>query len=126
VKISKDRLRYKLREQIRFIERSCKTFDQGEEDEAIRLATTLRILFHDTSKSTSLLKLLSLKNNGILSSNRGHGDWQDYLKIELDFESSEPVKMRPILGTKFHKTSIANWWQKESVLFTQGTSIGDA
>lgn len=41
--------------QLSFLERSCEAFDQGYKDEAIRIAVTLRVLFHDTSKSVSLI-----------------------------------------------------------------------
>ncbi|MBE3079261.1 hypothetical protein HA387_12695 [Clavibacter michiganensis subsp. michiganensis] len=36
-------------------------YDSGERHEAKRIATTLRVLMHDTDKSTSLLKQLNIK-----------------------------------------------------------------
>ena len=50
-----------LQTQVRFLERSCRAFDAGEHDEAIRIATILRVLLHDTEKSTSLLTHLGIK-----------------------------------------------------------------
>jgi hypothetical protein len=47
-----------LKEQIDFLERSAKAYDEGYVSEAKRIATTLRVLLHDTKNSTSLLKLL--------------------------------------------------------------------
>jgi hypothetical protein len=44
-----------LAEQIDFLENSCTNFDRGSEAEAKRLAVTMRVLFHDTQKSHSLL-----------------------------------------------------------------------
>ena len=44
-----------LREQVAFLCRSAAAFDQGFEDEAKRMAIVLRIMFHDTSSSHSLL-----------------------------------------------------------------------
>lgn len=44
--------------QIRFIQKSIKEFDSGDEIEAQRIATNLRILFHDTSSSKSIFKQL--------------------------------------------------------------------
>ncbi len=41
---------------------SCDSYDKGFEDEAIRLATTMRVLLHDTGQSTSLLRHLGIKN----------------------------------------------------------------
>lgn len=44
-----------LQRQIRFLLGSCAAFDEGDWDEAHRLAGTLRLLLHDTGRSTSLL-----------------------------------------------------------------------
>ena len=44
-----------LTKQLGFLERSCASFDAGHFDEAMRIATVLRILFHKTAKSTPLL-----------------------------------------------------------------------
>lgn len=56
-----------LREQIHFLENSCDLFDKGFKGEAKRIAVTLRILFHDTKTSHSLLGQLDKKNNRFLS-----------------------------------------------------------
>jgi hypothetical protein len=53
-------LRAHLEEQLGFLERSAGAFDNGFDGEAKRLATTIRILVHDTSQSNSLLSQLSL------------------------------------------------------------------
>jgi hypothetical protein len=52
-----------LRRQLGFIERSCESYDKGFEDETIRIATALRVLFHDTPQSTPLLKYLGASPN---------------------------------------------------------------
>jgi hypothetical protein len=59
---SYESLSSELQKQIRFLNNSSKLFDEGEEDEAVRLATTIRVLFHDTYSSTSLLKQLNIKD----------------------------------------------------------------
>lgn len=56
-----------LERQLGFIRRSCSLYDQGFEDEAIRISTTIRVLMHDTPKSTSLLKHLDKKDINIFS-----------------------------------------------------------
>ena len=48
-----------LRKQLGFLERSCASYDAGFHDEAIRIATTVRVLIHNTKNSTSLLKHLN-------------------------------------------------------------------
>ncbi|UOD80369.1 hypothetical protein [Paenarthrobacter ureafaciens] len=50
-----------LTEQVGFLRRSASAFDDGEASEAKRLATTLRVLLHDTPKSASLLSQMQVK-----------------------------------------------------------------
>jgi hypothetical protein len=50
-----------LRRQISFLERSCASYDSGHHEEALRIAVSLRVLFHDTLKSVSLLTHLGTK-----------------------------------------------------------------
>lgn len=53
-------LKQHLQEQIGFLETSCKVFDAGDESEAKRLATNVRVLCRDYGSSKSLLKQLKL------------------------------------------------------------------
>jgi hypothetical protein len=56
-----------LRRQLRFLERSCASYDAGNKDEAIRIATIIRVLVHNTKVSTSLLKHLNATTINLLS-----------------------------------------------------------
>jgi len=56
-----------LKRQLDYIDRSCKLYDEGYEDEAIRIATAIRVIMHDTRNSTSVLKHLNCKNIRVLS-----------------------------------------------------------
>ena len=58
---SSEDLHRHLKEQINFLETSAKSYDEGYDAEAKRLAVTLRVLLHDTARSKSLLGLLGLK-----------------------------------------------------------------
>ncbi|MCL4548203.1 MAG: hypothetical protein M1495_06515 [Bacteroidetes bacterium] len=51
-----------LKRQIDFIRRSCEAYDNGYKDDALRLAVSIRVLFHDTPQSISLLNQLGVKN----------------------------------------------------------------
>jgi len=110
--------RYKnlLGSHIGFLERSAQLYDSGHEDEALRLATSLRVMFHDTKNSTSLLKHLRLKDTKMHATPRGRNDALDYVGHEIDLASPEPVVMRPLLGEKFDRVSLAHWWTAEVVL----------
>ena len=114
------RLIQKLDEQLNYIDRSCKAFDQGEEDDAIRIATSLRVIFHHTKNSTSLIAHLSLERSKMLSSSRGRGDFKDYLAFRLHLTSSEPMKCVPLLGKAFIELGIENWWRREPIFAHNG------
>lgn len=51
-----------LQRHLRFLQTSCEAFDAGRSDEGLRIAVSLRVLFHDTQKSTSLLTHLGIKS----------------------------------------------------------------
>ena len=57
----KDELINHLQEQVRFLNASARSFDEGFEGEAKRLSLVIRVLLHDTKRSTSLLTSLGLK-----------------------------------------------------------------
>jgi hypothetical protein len=54
--------RQHLARQLGFLLRSCHAFDEGYVDEAIRIATVLRVLVYDTRASTSVLTHLNAKD----------------------------------------------------------------
>lgn len=110
----------KLKEQLRFIQRSCAAFDSGAEDEALRISTALRVIFHNTQKSTALVTHLRLGDVKMLSSARGHGNYQDYLSFRIDLSSPEPVKMLPMLGANFRELPMSVWWSTEPVFVHEG------
>ena len=56
-----------LIEQISFLRNSCEAYDNGFDGEAKRIAVTLRVLFHDSKNSHSLLGQLNKKHNQFLS-----------------------------------------------------------
>ena len=52
---------------LTFLKRSCESYDAGATDEAIRIATIIRVLIHNTKTSTSLLKHLNATTINLLS-----------------------------------------------------------
>ena len=57
---SQDDLTKHLMEQLEFLKRSAKSYDEGFEGEAKRMATVIRLLVHETKRSRSLLGQLQL------------------------------------------------------------------
>jgi hypothetical protein len=58
-----DEFEKQLDRQLAFLERSSDLFDQGNYDEAVRLATTIRVLVYDSGGSTSVLTHLGLRES---------------------------------------------------------------
>jgi len=117
-----DRFITKLDEHLGFIGRSCQAFDSGVEEEAIRIATSLRVIFHDTGQSISLLNHLGLLNGKILSSAGGHGNFKDFLGQRVDLTSLTPITMIPLLRDGFSEASIQSW-RKDEPVFTHADSV---
>ncbi len=66
-KEAQNRLFEQLQQQIRFLRDSCGLYDQGRHEEAIRIATCLRVLIHQTPRSTSLLAHLDMQDIRLVS-----------------------------------------------------------
>lgn len=113
--IEAERLIGKLKDHIQFIQRSCEDYDRGSENESLRIATSLRVIFHNTNASVSLISHLGFDLKEMLTSSRGHEDWKDYLALRENLNSPELIIMIPMLGNEFRKISIEDWWEKETV-----------
>ena len=117
-----------LRDQLGFLERSTRAFDEGDESEAKRLATTIRILVHDTSASHSLLGQLGLKerlrwvdtgeriNPGNLMPTNG----LVIIKVESSPGGGAEVQYVPplgklTLGRERRPVAFAKWWETDLV-----------
>jgi hypothetical protein len=101
-----------LRRQLGFLQRSCETFDAGYLDEAIRIGTCVRVLVHNTSKSTSLLAHLGATGIRLLTTcNPAHvtGDVIVYDGL-TNFGASGQV---PKLGRGFKaEIPLSEWWEQ--------------
>ena len=63
-----NRFKRQLIRQIGFLANSCAAFDKGCWQEAIRIATCIRVLFHDTRHSTSLITHLNANDIELITS----------------------------------------------------------
>lgn len=80
-----DRFKDQLRRQIKFLRNSCQAFDKGDWEEAIRIATSIRVLVHDTQGSTSILKHLNAKNINLFSTRTDMPAWSGGAKYTDGF-----------------------------------------
>jgi len=58
-----DDLRDQLRRQLIFLRNSSEAYDRGDREEAVRVAVILRVFFHQTTQSTSLMRLLGIEDS---------------------------------------------------------------
>jgi hypothetical protein len=119
---SVNQFRDHLRRQLRYIEHSCASYDAGHKDEAIRIATVIRVLIHDTSSSTSLLTHLGARHIKLLNTVEdvfktgpapGTVDMQYMGMVQMSL-GSQGVQMLPGLGDRGtnEQVSVEQWWHQ--------------
>lgn len=124
--MSKGKLRGKLQTTIRFLKKSALDYDAGDEDEALRMAVSLRVLFHETQgrrPSIPLLKHLDYLDKEILTSADGRSL---VCFIDQQIKTSYPpgVSAHPRLQKEFRVTKFDQWWAGE-VVFHSKTKTKD-
>lgn len=102
--------------QIDFLKSSIEIFDKGKVMEAIRIAQTLRVMFHNTEKSHSIYERLN--NNIIFKSSSGLyspfnliSSWM-LLSVEL---SSDGISYQPKLDNPVDRLffyDFEDWWNQ--------------
>lgn len=113
-----------LARQLRFIRSSCESSDNGFTDEAIRIATSLRVMFHDTKSQMSLLTRLGQSDIALLSTVRPVGSGVIFFDgINQIAIGPSGGKVGPKLGNSSFKGFMqrADWWSQ--VLFAQNDLI---
>ena len=115
----------KLTDQLDVLERSCQAYDAGYINEAPRIATVLRILFHDTGKSTSLIthlgsailvQLLSTSEEPPAGTNFFPGITVIHMQIAEDCEDAAVTyKLKLDQARQKRFVSIRHWWAREIV-----------
>lgn len=107
-----------IRRHIGFLERSCASYDEGHFEEALRIATSLRVLFHDTRSSTSLLTHLGIKSSVLVLStfqlgyrkNKETGTFTASIPVFLDkLGGSRPAISR---SQRHEFISVSEWWSE--------------
>jgi hypothetical protein len=111
-----------LRRQLRFLELSSKAYDEGFSDEAIRIATSVRVLIHETKRQTPLIRHMNASNIRLASVVRGASPTAVFYTGMGRIETSS-------LGAKYYaRTSpevikcylpVNEWWTQ--VVYIQGS-----
>lgn len=105
-----------LRKQLNFLERSCNAYDAGAHEEAIRIATVIRILIHQTKNSTSLLKHLNATTINLLTTVQDIS--QNTILAAMSMSgvtiSANGFEYYPNLGNASYKAQVpvSKWWDQ--------------
>src|SRR5205807_1788271 len=112
-----------LAEQLSFLEASADAFDLGRDHEAKRLAATIRLLVHDTGRSSSLLRQLGRKGGMFLDS---AFDW-------LPESIGSHTGLAQLAGDKwiapldeafvFRWVPFESWWDKTVFVDSEGNHL---
>ena len=129
--LTEDDFKSHLENKIRFLESSSQSYDNGCINEAKRLAVEIRVLLHNTSRSTSLLT--HLKKNDILF----YDTSSDYdpnnllsqmmlIKMRIGPQGPEYIPVldneSPIHDLK-KKVPFEDWWKKVVFVNTKGDTF---
>lgn len=125
-----------LKEQVGFIIRSCSEYDKGDTSEAKRIATSIRILLHDTKSSRSLFSQLDLKSMGFINTALLNlpGPKSTFLgliqtKITIHDDLTPSGKHHPLLDHRpqdwppARKRFFPEWWNQVVLTDTRGASF---
>lgn len=127
-----------LKRQLRFIASSCELFDGGATEEAIRIAQQLRVIFNQTSKSTSLLTHLRANAINLLTTQEEIGANQEQRLGLSDFRcqfinGEVKTEYGPSLSLKHARpVPVSKWWNQvvialdSNIRITRRTLVLDA
>lgn len=109
-----------LKKQLQFLQNSCDGYDAGNKDEGVRIATVLRVLFHQTSQSTSVLTHLQAPYTKLLSTCErippGRTFWPNLTEIKI-WPIMRIAEFIPKLDSARSRNfvSLGQWWRYEKV-----------
>lgn len=123
-KRSKAELRESLRKHLGFLQRSAEWYDAGHEAEAERIAVSLRVLFHTTSSSKSLMNLLCQESIVLrsITDDLGEGTTtRSQIKWDVRYDPHR-IHALPLLGSaNSHRDLLfKDWWEGEKVTLALG------
>ena len=115
-----------------YIRRSCEAYDRGHKDEAIRIATALRVLMHDTRRSVSILEHLKVK--GIMRLNStcyppppGAMMFGGLVRFGMRVEQGQVSRwIEPVLDDEAHPHAVVplqEWWEVPIYITSAGNPL---
>jgi len=118
-------LQEKLAQQLGFLKLSLQAYKDGTDDEALRLATTLRVLMHDTKSSHALLKQIDPNYLNLTILDRPEfGSGKKVLMlfgIGVSRSGDGTGKARPDMTLNdpmLQPTPLGKWWNRLVLVFT--------
>lgn len=111
-----------LKQQLVFLERSCKLFDDGYTDEGIRIAVVIRVILHDSRHSISVLKHLNATTINLLSTTHEPPEnTYSYFSMGMILLGVPKAKYMPQLEkSKINEFITVNKWWNQVVLVLEG------
>lgn len=110
-------LKEHVKRQLSFLESSAAAFDAGKRQEAVRIATAIRVLVHETKASRSLLGQLAIRDSLKLVSTvellRGNIVVFEGA-VATHMFSNAPARFLPKLGmgSTRHLMHVQAWWEQ--------------
>jgi hypothetical protein len=130
-----------LNNELRSIEASASAYDAGNQDEAVRIATSLIAIAHHTGPTTSLLAHLRARLTRLMTSVDKPPYPQDFYSPLADVldkfhfpaihvaaqptAAIEPTRFRPMLERKklTRQVQAPDWWGSEPVIIQHGKKV---
>lgn len=107
-----------VRRQMNFIVTSCNAYDAGLRAEAIRIAAAIRVMFHDTGRSRSLIRShlglsdIRLRSTAVpVVGPTAH--FPGFIGLEPDQSSFRPYGDD---SPRDEQVGFETWWSKEHIL----------
>jgi hypothetical protein len=123
----KENILARLREQMGFLRASLHAFYDGNFAESLRIATTIRVLVHETGSSKALL--MQARPNGlelpILDHLRERTEHEEILSFAVSVRLGSPVAPAVDLGSSHYSvSSVGAWWNRTVFTFPKfGTQL---
>ena len=122
--MSNPRFVRKFQEQLDHIHASADAYDAGRESESLRLAVSMRVLFHQTAASRSVIHHLRMHDVQMLSSALPPLRWQSFVDAEISLMSlSGGVRHIPKLGNQYHRCTLSEWWDGQKIVGFSGAEF---